>query len=332
MPERSMITQVVQLGVEATAGTSVAANKRLAMAQISPSIQIETQRFRGSGNKVDSQLAVGKEWIEAGISGGGNYQELPYLYSSALRKATPTQPDSVGFPTVYEWLFTPQPSATDVVQTYSVEVGDANFAEKFAHGVLSAIGRTYNRDSGESGLTGTMVGRALDTSATLTGSPTLLPIQPVVADEVAVYLNDTAAALGTTELTRVVQCGWSVGGRQNPFFVFNRAQSSFTGITEGEIDGTFTVALQADAAGRNLILAMRAEETKFVRMEARGELIGGTHYYTERIDLAGQVESIGDFGDIGGGLYGMEVTFRMVIDPTWANFMQAYIKNTLGAL
>jgi hypothetical protein len=69
MAERTTVTQIVQIGVETTPGTSVAATKFL------PSLMIETGidgvlyiEQRGSGFKVPVNWIPGKEWAGGTLS------------------------------------------------------------------------------------------------------------------------------------------------------------------------------------------------------------------------------------------------------------------------
>src|SRR5688500_10965061 len=107
MPERSALAQGVQVGVEATPGTNVAADKKFVSIGIEPSMQIDMQRFRPMGQKYASILVPGKEWVEADISGVGSYTELIYLCASCL--ASPAAPTTVDV-TARQWDFAPASS------------------------------------------------------------------------------------------------------------------------------------------------------------------------------------------------------------------------------
>ena len=88
MPERSTLNQVVQIGVESTAGTAVAPTTVLAAMSIEPSPTAQVDQFRPAGQKYRSLTALGKEWTEAALSGRLTYNEIVIPFSSAIDTAT----------------------------------------------------------------------------------------------------------------------------------------------------------------------------------------------------------------------------------------------------
>ena len=84
MPERTTVTQVVQVAAETTEGTAVAANKKLPSVTISPALKTNIDAFRPLGNKFQTIHAQGKEWSAAAVSMQPTYSELEYLMASAL--------------------------------------------------------------------------------------------------------------------------------------------------------------------------------------------------------------------------------------------------------
>ena|SRR5579883_1076991 len=127
------VNNIVQIGVEATPGTSVAATKLLQALSIEPAIKADIKTFRPMGGKFATIAALGKEWIEAKLSGAANYTELVYPLASAFSYAAPTQ---ISPPSgqAYRWTFTPSQSATDTIKTYTVELGSSVRAHKFTSG------------------------------------------------------------------------------------------------------------------------------------------------------------------------------------------------------
>jgi hypothetical protein len=91
MPERASIFQVAQLGVEATAGTGVAANKLLQTMSLEMGPKLDVSIFRPQGIKYATISALNREWVEGKLSGMMNYTEIVYLFNGCLKKIAPVR-------------------------------------------------------------------------------------------------------------------------------------------------------------------------------------------------------------------------------------------------
>lgn len=329
MPERSSLNQSVQIGVETTAGTAVAATKRLSSLSIEPSISVEKDNFRPSGQKFHTLSSLGKEWVEASLGGRATYDEIIYPLSSVLTTAVVTTPDAAGAPTARRWVFTPSQTAEDTPRTFTIEHGSAVRAGRFTYGLVTEFSMSFNRESIEVG--GSMMGRALTDGITLTASPTALPLVPVLPTQVSVYLDTTSAALGTTKLTRLISGEFSLGSRFGPVWVMDAANTSYVAHVETEPDLTCTLTLQADSEGMGLLARLRDGATRFLRIEAIGALLGGTTTYRLTIDMAVKISDTGGFSDED-GVYAIEFTALGVFDSTYAKAVEVTVVNTQTAL
>lgn len=166
MPERSSISQVVQIGVESTPGTAVAASKRLSSLGIEMSPNIETQQFRPSGSKYNTLSILGKEWMEGSLSGNAVYDEIIYPLSSCLTAATVTTPG--GGTNSRLWTFKPSVTTEDNPKTFTVEQGSSFRGQRFAYGIVNELGLSINRDAIE--VSGNVLGQAIQEPVNLTGS------------------------------------------------------------------------------------------------------------------------------------------------------------------
>lgn len=327
MPERATIFQGVQLGVETTPGTSVAANKLLQALSISLVPNIETQRFRPMGTKVDTLVTPGKDFAAADLSGQLVYDEIVYPLSSVLTtSAAVTTTGTTG----KLWTFTPSAAAADAPKTFTIEQGDAVRAGKVVGGIITDFGISISRDACE--LSGTLLAAGYTDGITMTATPTALPLIPVLPKSVSVYIDATGAGLGTTKMLRLFEAELQIGGRYGAIWPLNSALASYAATVETEPDFSLRLLLEADAAGMALLTAMRAGTTQFVRVEAVGDVIGAgpaTYKYTQ--DAAVKWESIDNLDDTD-GVYTLELTGRLVYDATWAKFLQIAVINTLAAL
>lgn len=325
--ERSSLNQTIQIGVEATPGTSVAGSKKFTAVGIEPSPNFEMDQFKPIGDKYKAITTLGKEWIEAAISGRGSYNELVYLLSSVVNTAVITTPG--GGTLSRNWQFISSNTADDVPKTYTVEHGSPVRADKFVYGIVSEFGISFNRTSVE--VTGSMLGRAIVDAIVLTGAPTTIALQPIVPTEVSVYMDTTSAALGTTKMTRLLQTEFHLGGRFLPVYVVDSANPSFVATVEGEPDLTLNFTVEADAQGMGPLVQARDGSTRFVRIVAIGSIIEAAITYKLQIDVAVKIMDTGGFSD-SDGVYAVEWNFVGVNNAGWGKAFEINMVNVLTAL
>lgn len=337
MAERSSITQSVQIGVETTPGTAVAANKRLGSMGFQIGPQIEANPLRPIGQKYPSLSILGKEWSEADINGAPVYTELPYAFASVVNAPVVTQIMDGGSPTgAYRWLFTSNTFGDDAPKTFTVEQGSSFRAHRVANGIISEYTWDWSRDEIELG--GTLLARAIEDGITLTASPTGLPQVPVRPADLSVFMDPLHTALGTTKMLRVLEGEFNISDRYAPLWVVDAALDSFANTIESEPTVEFTMTQMADAQGMASLQALRDGVTRFLRLQGVGPNIytgsGGSplivnHQVT--IDVAGQVTDVSPFDD-NDGVYGIEWTFGAVHDPAYGKAFQVEVITTTATL
>jgi DUF971 family protein len=329
MPERATLTQGVQLGVESTPGTSVAANKKLQSTSIETKVMAEINSFRPMGTKYATTEILGKEWSEFEIEGQGSYQDTSYLLASCLAYAAPVEIATSG---AYTWTFAPSSTAEDTVKTYTVEHGSAVRAHKLTNALITEIEYDFTRDGVE--VSGSGIGQRVEDGITLTATPDTVAEKPMLPTDVDVYIDSTSAGLGGTKLTRAMNVNVKVSDRFGPVWVLNSANSSFVSTIETEPSAEITVMVEADTQGMGLLTDMRSTATKFLRVSATSaDNAGnsGTNKYKFEWDAAVKVKEVGDFSDED-GIYAIEWTFDMVHDPTWGKAYTVSCVNSLTDL
>lgn len=328
MTERASIFQTVQIGVEATPGVAVAANKLLQSIEIQPAIAVETKSYRAMGNKFPALIIPGKEEVRAKIKGGATYTELTYLLASLLSYAAPTQQ---GGTAAYLWTFAPSTTAADTVKTYTVEQGSSVRAHKFTYGQMTALEIAFSRAGIE--VSGDMIGKQLADNISMTGSPSAIALVPILPTQVDVFLANSAAGLDSaTALARAISVSWKISDRFGPIHPLATSGSAgFVGVVETEPNLECKLKMEADAEGMALLTTLRAGSSKFMRIKARGDLIASTYYYQLGIDVAMKVKDVSEFTDED-GLFAIEWTFGGVHDATWDKSMNISLINTLSAL
>lgn len=327
MPERAAVAQGLQIGVEATPGTLVAANKRLVNLSLTPGVNIEFNRSKPSGAKFASTSVPGKEMTLSKIEGITTYSELVYLLSSCCAYAAPVQQ---GGTTAYLWTHAMATSDEDAVKTLTFEQGSTARAHKAGYGVVTGLDFEFTREACTFG--GSMMHTALSDGATLTGSPTSIENTPIVPKHVSVYSDTTAAGLGGTKLTRVLRAGVKIENRFGPVFTVDATNASYATTVELEPTCQLTLLLEADAAGMTPLSDARSVTSKFFRIEAVSDVLAGTALpYKLRFDMCGQVSSISEFQE-SDGVYAIEYTFDFTNDPTWGKASTFALTNKLTAL
>lgn len=329
MSERATLTQGVQLGVETTPGTSVAATKKLQSTSIETTIKAEINSFRPMGTKFSTTEILGKEWAEFKISGAASYQDSAYLLSSCLAYSAPTQIATSG---AYTWTYAPSSTAVDTVKTYTVEQGSSVRAHKLTNALVTEVEYDFTRKGVE--VKGSGLGQAISDGITMTASPTTVAEKPILPTDIDVYLDSTSGGLGTTKLTRAVKCNIKVSDRFGPVWVLNSANTSFVATIESEPKAEVKLMVEADSGGMGILTNMRNTSTQFLRVSATSQDNAGstgTNKYSLQWDAAVKVKDVSDFSDED-GVYAIEWTFDMVHDATWGKAFTVSNVNSLSAL
>lgn len=330
MPERLSTTQSVQLGVETTPGTSVAANRQLPSLQLTTGIGATFTEVLPVGYKFPTAQVPGKEWVDAKLSASAiGYDEIIYLLAACLAAGSGVQQSST---TAYKWTQGPSSTVADSIKTYTVEQGDAVRAHKFAYGIVTDLALKGDRDKVE--LSGSMIGQQLSDGITMTTSPTVVAQVPILSRDVSVYFDSTGAGLGTTKLGRVLSWEWSLKNRFSPLWVVDSSKASWVAHTETAIQSEIKLQLEADSTGNALITSnMRNGTTGFIRIDATSTQNAGTAIpYSCKIDMAGQVKDApSEFSDVD-GVYAYEITFGAIHDSTWGKALEVNTINKRTAL
>lgn len=327
MAERSTVSQITQIGVETTPGTSVAANKLLASLEITGGIKAQNKKFRPQGRKYSSFIVPGREWTEWKLGGQVTYGEVVYALSSIMGAATIT-----GTGTAKSWVFTPKLAAEDAVKTFTVEQGSSVRAHKYTYGLINELGFKFTRDGVE--YEGAMLGQRLVDAVTMTGSPTAIetPPVPVPGTAISIYLADSWSGLaGAAAATRILTVDWKMGSRFNPLWVLDASKSSFAGHLETVPNVAATVTLEADATGMALLDLMRNASVKWMRIECKGPEIETGKPWLFQIDGAYNVLEPTEFKDQD-GVYAVGWTLEPVYDATAQKTVEVTVQNKLASL
>lgn len=264
MTERASIFEAVQLGVETTPGTAVAADKRLQGLTVTPGIKSSIATYKGSGFKFPTVSSLGKEWIEAGVSGPMSYTDMVYLLSGIMGTAAIAD----GGGGVYTWVFTPKIYSGDTPKTFTVETGSVLRAQRFAYGLLTGGTLQINRD--ECTFSGSMIAHSLEddvylstnakysivksgdaTGGTFTLTVGAATTDPIAYNASAATVQAAIAALSTVGAGNVVCTGGVLPSTAVvATFVNDLAQTAVTmTINTTNITGGGSMTITATAVG-----------------------------------------------------------------------------------
>ena len=282
----------VQVGVETTRGTGVAASRRL-IADGRYRRQQEVFDFTDQNSGVFARTpragVITRAASEIELTTPLDYQQilLPLL-SGMVGAVTPT-----GAGADKTWTFTPSTSAPVAVDTYTVEFVEASpddSAEmEFTYGFSPEIEVSADTE-GISQLRWKMIGRATADS-TLTGAlsvPTLIISAPPLW---APYMDDTWAGLGTTKVSpsaAVAKGGaygfrWTYkGAEQEAFYLDGRTTLDFSQTEKKQPEAELELDIVHDPVATGFIQAEEAKKDsqaiRFVEMRLIGAALGGSNY------------------------------------------------------
>lgn len=328
MPDRATVTQAVQIGLEATPGTVVPANKTIRSISFEAGVEGEAEVFRPDGHKWGALAEPGLEWTSARLRGKWTYTEINYMLESLFQTAAVVADGTNGKKRIY----TIADVVADTKKTLTVEQGDAFRAHRFAYGLITELAFEASRRA--LNLSGSMMGQLLTDGVTMTATPADVALKTVLPKQVDVFLDDTSAALGTTKLLRVFRCNTRIGNRFGPIWAINSANPSYAADVELPPQGEVNLGLEADAAGMAAGLTpFRSGATKFLRVKALGDTIPGAvpSTYTFQIDAALKIRQPQPFEDFD-GVYGIGFVADIVRDDTWTKAIEITTINEIAAL
>jgi hypothetical protein len=325
----AQVYRAVQVGVESTAGTGVAANKKLDSFDLTITGQGESQIYSPVGNKRNTVvIPPGKRWTQASLEGVPTYTQMGYLLAALLKAPTITTP--AGATNTRKWLFNLSASGQDDPKTLTIEQGNSTRAQKFTYGHLNEFGLEFSKS--EVGMSGTIMGRALQDSVAITGSPTAIALQPIAPQEIDVYFADTQAGLdGATKLAGDYSVSFKISNRFSQLFALDSAQTSFGTIVELKPEVELSLVLDADDAGYAPLAKLTAGGKQFIRVKATGPQTEVGQTYLFNLDFCGAVMSYPGTGEQDGAVT-VEWTFKAIEDATWGKDFEIYLHNLLTSL
>jgi hypothetical protein len=329
-------------GPESTPGTppgdaNFKALRAISIENIKPTVEVGVERLLGQ--KIASVSWVGRESSELSLRGQPAYGQLAHLFCGLLKNVSPTQLTEGATTVGYSWTFTPDLNTEETPKTFTISlqpyVEGANSRRMYVPYALVNTLTIHIPAQGRAELNGSVIGRALQTGATVISNPPSVEVVPILGKHVSVYIDNAATSIGTTKQTRVVDVEISFENRWSPLFVLDAAQESFAVHLEQPVVARLKLLMEVDQQGLEGLTQLRNNTTRFIRVDARGPLLpnASSTYYLFRLDMAGVVQSIGELRDQD-GLFAVEYTFESVWSTafTTPKALTVTVQNTVQAL
>ena len=153
---------------------------------------------------------------------------------------------------------------------------------------------------------------------------------PMSAREVNIYLDDSYAARGTTQLVDPFNASLAVGNKYNDKWVLNRNFQSFKEMVEVPPDLNFTFQLEHGAQSRALYAQIQSNPLKFGRIEVLGPEIETGQRFLIQVDTAFNVTGSSD-ADVDGD-WARTYTCAPLDNNTLNRPFEVLVRNDVAAL
>jgi hypothetical protein len=326
MAGRGTVNRTVQIGVESTPGTAVAANKSLPTMSLTLSRQLESKEFRAQGYKAAGEVPIVKDFGTGTLSGPLNYTEIVYLLNTLVTGVIATPGGGTLSRT---HTFSPSLTGTDAFKTLTIQEGDSTAAVQMANSLLTDFGISISLD--DASVTGTILGKA-PTNTTLTGSPTVVSQYSVTPRQVDLFMDTTFGGIGGTKVTDALAVNAQFNNKQAPKWVLNTAEASWKETIEVVPDLSFSFTTEHNAQSRALFASITstANPTQYLRLKATGSIIEGALPYYFQLDVAAKVNALEQTDE--DGVWGYRYDCTPIADAGLALAWKVVVQNALTAL
>lgn len=327
MVDRAKITENVQFGDETTEGTAVAADKNIRSFSVETKIGGAAEFFRPEGRRFNTLSVLNQEWATLALTGKITYTE--FIYAIEMMMGHPTA--STTGTAVKTRVWTMDDTTALAPRAMTIEKGSAVRAQRIAGAILTDLSQSFSRKGGAT-FTGSGMGRLFTDAITRTASPANLSLVPVVGKELDLYIDSTAAGLGTTKLLRAFGLDIGMTGVMGPVWPIDSAQTSYDGHVDLPPTTTAKIVVEADATGMSYLSQYRADDLLFVRIKGTSsKFVEPTFPYLFTEDICVGIKSVTPDTD-DDGITTVEYDCELVSDATWAKSLSLSITDDIVTL
>lgn len=166
MATRAAVDQIVQVGVELTPGTRVAATRRLPGVTIDVRPSIVRQQFRAKGYNVNTADVIHRMSAEGTWEGPLDYNQIIFPLAALIGEANDA-PAQIGATDGYTWEFIPLSTGADPFpKTLSVETGDSEAVQVATY--VRMVSASFDFGADALNMNGTLLGQFPADEQTLT--------------------------------------------------------------------------------------------------------------------------------------------------------------------
>ncbi len=278
---RPEIRQLTQFGVESTAGTLVAADKRFhsVLADVDP--KKPTTGIHQAGNMYEVNKSPGKGHTEISLKGDASVVDVIYLLSTLL--SLPTFATPGGGVTARTATFAPTSLVTNTRKTLSVQKGTtgATLAKKIPYCQVMDLDMNFTPDKPVA-LSGKMWGQQVQYGQTLTSSPTTLTPSILFGTKIDVYVASSEAGLSAGQIYPL-----STNFKANKFigdvYTLNSGNTSYDALVEVMPTLEYDLVLPDDSVAEAFVDSIDASTLYYLEILAAGALIEGVLYNQLRL-------------------------------------------------
>ncbi len=237
----------------------------------------DTAQFEATGRKYPTIVIENSEWVEGTLTGVLDYNGIVYALSGVCGAATSIAAHGASA-TAKDWTFVPPLTGSVQPQTYTIEQGENNaggnaiYNHKVNYGLISELSYKGDRKTGFT-VGGKVLAQALQRAITMTAGPTAVTLAPTAGKHFNYFLDPTSAALGTTQLLKVLNIDYTFANLYGMFFPFNRANLGWAAHVDLNPTCTIKMLLEADAIGMTPLTYLQAGTTQFLRVQGQGSII-----------------------------------------------------------
>lgn len=326
MTDRAKVLEAVQIGLETTPGTAVAAPTNIRSVSVDTKIGGAAEFFKPDGHKFNTLSELNMEWSTFALNGKPTYTEICWFLAMMFGNPAPASSGVAVKTRTYEMLDT----TILTPKTATIMKGSSVRAQKLAYGLLHDLGLTFSRSAGLA-LTGAGIGQLFTDGITLTASPADVPLVPIVGKQLDFFIDADAASLGTTKMLRAFHVEPSITGVYGPLWAINSALPSFAAHIDLAPTTAVKVTLEADAAGMAYLSQWRADSTIFARLKATGPVIDTAIPYSYTHDMALGIKSMSPDEDES-GVTVVTMECELTKDSTWGKALEIVVVNDVATV
>lgn len=278
----------LQVGLESTKGTAVAASARMRMTgslKDNRELVFPDEDIGSVPGNIRSYVA--KYLAELSMEGEATFEQLPVILSAAVEDDVSGAQDGSG-PYVYDYVG--PTTAVNGFKTYTIEYGDDQQEEESAYCFVDNF--ELSGAAGEAvKVTSKWFGRTAEPSTFTDLSASLPSVEEILVSMGKLYIDAGGGTIGTTQKTNTLlgfSLKWKTG--LQPVWTGDGAlYYSFGKMVRPEVELSLTFEHDATSVAEKA--AWRAQTTRLIRLQIDGSAIAGGSDYTGkalRIDLAGR--------------------------------------------